>query len=479
MRFLNQAGPGKPFDTHQLELAFPGARGWSCDIAGLMAIPVSRQPRDYVVFFRKELVSQVRWAGRPEKIVSEEAGRIVLSPRRSFALWQETIRGQSEPWSERDQVISEALRVSLLEVMLQVTDRAEKRRKTWNDQQDILIAELNHRVRNILNLIIGVVRQSVDGATNVSQLAEEIGSRVHALARAHDQLTSGGWGARSFVHMLGVETAAYLGEKAERVVIHGDDIGIQPDAFATLALVFHELITNSAKYGALKDGNGQVGVFLSRREDQALAISWIESGGVPVKPPTRRGFGSTIINRAIPHELGGSAEIAFDPAGLKATFTVPLKHLTDGSVPFQPKLTSEKDRLSVGPARLDGSVLLVEDNLLIALESETMLQSLGASDVRVASNVQSALDAIADRSPDFAVLDYNLGAEQSVAVALRLQELGVPFVFATGYGDTSAISDELRQRPILTKPYSAAEVVQAYSDSRISADAVACTDRAS
>lgn len=56
MRFLNQAGPGKPFDAHQLELAFPGARGWSCDIAGLMAIPVSMQPRDYVVFFREELV---------------------------------------------------------------------------------------------------------------------------------------------------------------------------------------------------------------------------------------------------------------------------------------------------------------------------------------------------------------------------------------------------------------------------------------
>lgn len=460
MRFLNRTASSQPFQTHELRQAYPEAADWSGDVAGLLAIPVSRRPRDYVVFFRKELVNTVNWAGKPEKAVVP--GQNGLSPRTSFALWQDTVRGQSEHWSNQDRRMAEILRVTLLEIVLQVTDHAERQRKTSNDQQDLLIAELNHRVRNILNLIVGLVRQSSDAAVSVKALADEISTRVHALARAHDQLTSNGWGARSLTHMIRVEAGAYLGEKADRVRITGDDAGVQPDAFATVALVMHELITNSAKYGAFRDSSGAVDIALKCSDADGLVIDWLEQGGAPVTPPTRRGFGSTIIERAIPHELGGTASVEFLPSGLRARFTLPSAHIAECSPEPQAEMAPAQAPQTPGLDRIEGRVLLVEDNLLIALETEAMLQTLGADDVRVTSSVASAIDSLDESVPAFAVLDYNLGREQSVPIAARLTEMDVPFVFATGYGDAAIIDPRFSDRPVLTKPYSPSNLLDAY-----------------
>ena len=105
----------------------------------------------------------------------------------------------------------------------------------------------------------------------------------------------------------------------------------------------------------------------------------------------------------------------------------------------------------------------MEDNLLIALEVEQTLAALGASEVYVASSVAAALILIEQHDIDFAVLDYNLGREQSVRVAEVLADKGTPFVFATGYGDTTMIDPRFRDRPILTKPYSRASMTSAYA----------------
>ncbi|GAA4034884.1 HWE histidine kinase domain-containing protein [Sphingomonas rosea] len=466
MRFLNGAAASQVYHTNALSRVHPPAADYEANVAGVLAIPVSRRPRDYVAFFRPELVSTVRWGGEPTKSVRQaEDGTLRLSPRDSFAEWAEIVRGQSAHWSDIDLELAESLRISLLEIMLQLTDQAEKRRKVSNDQQDLLIAELNHRVRNILNLIVGLVRQCADGATDVADFAHDVNSRVHALSRAHDQLTSSGWGARSLTNMIRVEAGAYLGPNADRVTVIGEDAAIQPDAFATVALVMHELITNAAKYGAFKDGSGKVAIRLERLADGRLAIQWKEQGGAPVVAPTRRGFGSTIIERAIPHELGGEAAIHFDSDGLRADFVLPAHLVTVSETSLKSNMPAPRQRKAKVPLdRITGAVLLVEDNLLIALEAEAMLQSLGASDVQVASSVASALDFLDVQKPDFAVLDYNLGREQSAPVAEALDKMGVPFVFATGYGDTSMIDERFRQRPILTKPYSAANVIAAYRE---------------
>lgn len=462
MQFLNRTAASRVYAVHALASVHPEAAEYAETASGVLAVPVSRKPRDWVLFFRRELIQKVVWAGNPDKSVQPGDGRI--SPRKSFEAWRETVRAQSAHWTEGDLEIAEALRVSLIEVMLQVTDRAEKQRKISNDQQDLLIAELNHRVRNILNLIVGLVRQCSEGATSVRAFAHEISSRVHALARAHDQLTSSGWGARSVSNMIRVEGAAYLADKADRIAISGDDVYIQPDAFATLALVMHELITNAVKYGAFRDTGGAVQIHLERNA-AGLAIAWREQGGGPVHEPTRRGFGSTIIERAIPHELSGTAEIRFEPDGLRARLTIPAQYLADPPADALHE-TEAAPRDAILADHLGGNILLVEDNLLIALETEDALYTLGAEDVHIAATTGAALAYLRDARPDFAVLDYNLGREQSVPIAERLAADGILFVFASGYGDSAVIDPRFRDRPIIAKPYTARALLEAYNAAR-------------
>lgn len=460
LQFLNRAAVSRVYATHALSSVFPEAAAYADVASGVLAVPISRKPRDFVVFYRRELVKSITWAGDPAKAVTLTEPSQRLTPRKSFGAWRQTVRSQSAHWSGAECEIAEALRVTLIEVMLQITDRAEKQRKISHDQQDLLITELNHRVRNILNLIVGLVRQCSDGATSVSDLAHEISARIHALARAHDQLTSSGWGARSISNMIRVEAGAYLADRADRVTIHGRDAYVQPDAFATLALVVHELMTNAVKYGAFRDSSGSVEIELEQN-DQGLTIVWRELNGGPVVEPKRRGFGSTIIERAIPHELSGTSQMRFEPEGLCARMTIPLAYIAESPATVEDAQSVAAP--DAAPSELiEGVVLLVEDNLLIALETEDALYTLGASDVHIAATIEAALSHLRETVPDFAVLDYNLGREQSVPIAEQLERLDVPFVFATGYGNTAAIDPRFRQRPIIVKPYSARSLLEAF-----------------
>jgi two-component sensor histidine kinase len=146
--------------------------------------------------------------------------------------------------------------------------------------------------------------ETVEDFTNV------VGGRIQALARAHDQITATNWGPGSLHNLIHLEAGAYLGVKANRVRIDGDDVLLEPQAFSTMALVVHEMMTNSAKYGALTDSLGSITVDLTV-DDAHLVLDWSEMGGPAVKAPTRRGFGSTIIERSIPYELKGEAEIRY------------------------------------------------------------------------------------------------------------------------------------------------------------------------
>ena len=221
-----------------------------------------------------------------------------------------------------------------------------------------------------------------------------------------------------------------------------------------MVLVLHELMTNSAKYGALQGGRGHVDITWTQDASGRLVIQWIESGGPPVQAPTRRGFGTTIIERSIPHDLKGEATVEFLLAGLRARLVIPAHYVVAGGPPVaQPELPAPR-----APARLSGAVLLVEDNIIIALDAEEMLAKMGATQVDVAGSVAEALASIAGRQPDFAVLDVNLGGETSFAVASRLQELGVPHVFATGYGEDVAFPPEHAGTPVAKKPYSVASL---------------------
>lgn len=458
VRFLNRTAASQAYATDEIGRFHEPGRDFTERAAGMLAVPVSRTPRDFLVFFRSEVARTVTWAGNPEKPAHPGPNGVRLTPRKSFEAWREVVRGRSLPWTEVEVRTAEALRVTLLEVILRLTDSAERERREAQERQELLIAELNHRVRNILNLIRGVITQSRAHAESADAFVEVVGSRIQALARAHDQVTSGNWGPGSLSDLVLLEAGAYLGARADRVRLSGTDVLLEPQAFTTLALVVHELMTNSAKYGALRDGAGLVTVSWERDALDHLVLHWCESGGPAVQAPTRRGFGTALIERSVPYELKGEAEVRYELTGLRARFTVPPAFVRAAP----PRAERPVARATAAPARLDGTVLVVEDNMIIALEAEAVLVALGAEAVDTAASVREALRLIEAAPPDRALLDVNLGSETSVAVARRLAELGIPYAFATGYGESFRIPPDLGAVPVIKKPYEAEALRRAF-----------------
>lgn len=232
---------------------------------------------------------------------------------------------------------------------------------------------------------------------------------------------------------------------------------LNPQAYSTVALVIHELVTNAAKYGALRDA-GQISIQWSRTSTGDLELLWSESDGPLVSPPTRQGFGATIIARSVPYDLGGEAVLDYRPEGLRARFVIPGRHVTEVEEIKGP--TTRCDDLpdtslqSVSSTLLAGKrVMLVEDNLIIALDADDILRRLGASEVVAEGTVVGALAAIKANAPDLAILDINLGDHNSFAIADHLDDSGIPFLFATGYGEQAKLPERHRARIVLQKPY--------------------------
>jgi two-component sensor histidine kinase len=158
------------------------------------------------------------------------------------------VRGRSQPFSVAERRVAETIRVTLIEVVLRLTDEANADRQQASERQEMLLAELNHRVRNILSLINGLIRQSRSTTDTITEFIEHLEGRVQALSRAHDQITRDHWAPASLRSLLQAEAAAYLGEDAARIIAEDQEVFLAPQAFSTTALVFHELVTNSAKY---------------------------------------------------------------------------------------------------------------------------------------------------------------------------------------------------------------------------------------
>lgn len=465
---LGDAPAGAIFATTALAEQVSAAKSFGGDAAGALFLPLSRTPRDYLVLWRRPVEQVVIWAGEPAK--AQAAPGQMLEPRASFAAWREIVRGRSAEWSEEECDFAERLRRTLIEVILRMSEEVMRERQRAADQQELLIAELNHRVRNILGLIRGLVSQSQHDAMSVAGFAAIIGGRISALASAHDNITRENWSPAPLSLLIESEFAAYLGQSQMRLGITGEDVLIRPEAFTVMALVVHELVTNSAKYGSLSARDGMVAIQLSRNAFGDLVIEWREHGGPPVAPPKRQGFGSTIIERSIPHELQGEAKLRFKLAGLEADFLIPRRFLTErsdhGAAPKPAQSQAKTERaVSANPLASQrqrlGNVLVVEDSMIIALDTEENLKRLGVSNVRVESGVAGALRAIADTLPDFAIIDFNLGSESSAPVAAALRDKGVRFVLATGYSELAEDADTLGAESVLQKPYGRAELERA------------------
>ena len=203
-------------------------------------------------------------------------------------------------------------------------------------QQELLTAEMSHRVKNLFSVVDAMIHVSRRSATSAADMAKILSGRVHALAAAHALVRRSfhtGEGeplqsAASLNALLLAILKPYDVPGAERFVLEGQEIDLGSDAATSLALVFHELATNAAKYGALLRDEGRVSVNWGR-EGETLALQWRESGGPAIAAePMREGFGSTLARDTILRHLGGTFTLNWQAQGLVAEFVLPLAKLT-------------------------------------------------------------------------------------------------------------------------------------------------------
>ncbi|WP_455273692.1 sensor histidine kinase [Rhizobium herbae] len=195
-------------------------------------------------------------------------------------------------------------------------------RKEAERVQVLLIGELNHRVKNVLATVAAIARQTFAGAHDIDIASAAFDARLQSLARAHDLLTRGSWEAASLRTTVSEALSPYPPEQFE---ISGPDIDVSPKAVVALTLILHELATNAAKYGALGAGSGKVAVSWDvSAPDAQLTLSWKESGGPQVTPPTRRGFGSRLIEALSAGQLRGHVDLNYDVCGVHCMIDAPL-----------------------------------------------------------------------------------------------------------------------------------------------------------
>ena len=197
-------------------------------------------------------------------------------------------------------------------------DRTERRQ--GDERQILLLHELSHRVNNSLAVIMSIARQSGARASDLASFIGDFEGRLRALAAAHQVLSQNGW--------LGITTdalvqAALAGNADDRIATEVEQLPVNAAAAQSLVLALHELTTNAIKHGALSVPDGRI-VLRVAREGGDLAIDWQEEGGPRPRPPRRRGFGTTLLERSITHQHQGRIDFDWGTAGLACRIRIPL-----------------------------------------------------------------------------------------------------------------------------------------------------------
>ncbi|HEY2035299.1 MAG TPA: HWE histidine kinase domain-containing protein [Rhizomicrobium sp.] len=313
-------------------------------------------------------------------------------------------------------------------------------RKTADDRHALLAREVDHRAKNALALVQSILR--LTRADTIEQYRQAVDGRIASLSHAHTLLSESRWQGAELGALVTEELAPY---GRDDIAVDGDSVLLQPATAQSLALVLHELATNSAKYGSLSIKEGRLSVRWSRMAD-GLRFSWMEAGGPRVKPPKKQGFGAKVIRSTVEGQLRGSVAFYWEPAGLRCDFTIPIAQTES---PLDEPHTTRKTKKRARPA--GNAVLLVEDEVLVGLMMRDVLEDNGIRTLGPYGTVKDALLAARSGGFDGAILDVNLNGEMVYPVAEFLLSENVPFAFVTGYG-RETIDPRFRNVPLLRKP---------------------------
>jgi PAS domain S-box-containing protein len=198
-------------------------------------------------------------------------------------------------------------------------------RKLAEDQQRVLVSELDHRVKNVLATVSAVAAQTLDASPSMEHFVAALDGRIRSMAATHELLSQRHWEGILLVELIQREFSPYA--NGNNTKLDGPEVMLTADAGQAMAMVFHELVTNAAKHGALSARKGSVSVgwhwLPNGKAHDRLVIEWQEAGGPVVDAPSKSGYGTSVIRELIPHELGGSVEFVLTADGARCKFEIP------------------------------------------------------------------------------------------------------------------------------------------------------------
>ena len=208
-------------------------------------------------------------------------------------------------------------------IVLTFTDITERKRK--EEHLHLLVAELGHRIKNTLTVVQSIAAQTMRRSASLEAFYQQFSQRLQALGRAHDLLSAGNWHQAQLREVVGEMLKPYETGPG-RIRLEGDKFQLKANASLALSLVIHELTTNAAKHGALSTPSGRLSVewtLTGIERAPELRLVWRETGGPGAAAPPQHGFGLTLIERSIGHELDGTARLDFAPEGLTCEVVIP------------------------------------------------------------------------------------------------------------------------------------------------------------
>ena len=208
-------------------------------------------------------------------------------------------------------------------------------RKALEEDKNLLIAELDHRVKNVLATVSVVASRTQETSHSMADFVTALDGRIKSMATTHELLSYRRWHGIPLAELVERELAPYA--TGSNTQIEGPDVILSAEAGQAIAMVFHELATNAAKFGALSAAGGRVCVRWSHKRNghahSWLSIHWEERGGPNVVPQTRSGYGTSVIRDLIPYELGGTVDLVHAPEGVRCRLEIPAHWLSSGNAP--------------------------------------------------------------------------------------------------------------------------------------------------
>ncbi len=236
-------------------------------------------------------------------------------------------RGARGIMATEDELRLEIENVDLRRLLAQAgLDAADQ--KVTERLQRLVLEELHHRVQNTLAIVMSITTQSLQTAKSVNDGREAIDHRLSALGRVHDLLLQTNWTSAKLAAIVKAATDPFDRDDNSRFIVQSSNIDVSPGAVLPLAMVLNELCTNAVKYGALSNATGRVEITSTIDNSQKLfRLKWAESGGPAVAIPTRRSFGSRLIEHSFVRQLQGEAQLTFEPSGVVCVLDIPLAAL--------------------------------------------------------------------------------------------------------------------------------------------------------